>query len=128
MHQGSVDRGGIAGSEWHNGEAVFSVVGGKKGKFFLVTVPDMNLVVSSSGIKGDEEEVTVVIAKVVNGIITARDGVCEGQSDGVELAVADTHAPNKFIDVLNMFLVGFWCKHHHAAPGATALFDPVVVK
>ncbi len=34
----------------------------------------------------------------------------DGMSYAIQWNVVDTEAPNKVINVFNMFLVGFWCK------------------
>ena len=128
LHQGGVDGGGVAGSKGHDSETVFAAIRGEEGKFLLIALSDPDLVVTGAGVQGDEEEGAIVVTKVVDGVVTTGDGVGEGQSDGIQFAVADAHAPNELIDVLDMLLVRLWCKHHHAAPGTATCFDPVVVQ
>ena len=97
---------------------------GEESKFVLVASVDGNLVIATLRIKTDEEKLASRVAKVVNGIFAAGNGVLEGQCDTIELTVRNTHTPDKVIDVIDVLLVGLMGEDDKGAPGAVTFADP----
>jgi hypothetical protein len=72
-------------------------------------------VVPLPSIQTDEPEAANAIPKVVDGIVTARDGVGKWQSHAVKFAVRNAHAPDEVVDVIDVFLVGLGCKDNEGS-------------
>ena len=73
----------------------------------MITFADVDLVIPRPGVEGYEVQSAIAIAKILDGIVAARDRVCKGESDCMQFAIADTHSPYKLIDIRDVFLVGF---------------------
>jgi hypothetical protein len=76
-HHGGVKCRGIARTKGHDAEGVFFMVGAEEGQLFLIAVMGKNLVIACLVIETDEEKASGGIAKIVNGIIEAGNGVFE---------------------------------------------------
>ncbi len=53
-------------------------------------------------------------------------GAFERQCDLVEMATGDAHAPNEFIDVTDVLLVGLGCKDDRGTPRPEAFSNPAI--
>jgi hypothetical protein len=82
--------------------------------------------VSAASVEADEKEFACGVAEVFDCILATRDWILERESDAVELAVGDAHAPDEFSDVLDVFLMGFWGKDDKGSPWTIAFLDPSV--
>lgn len=102
------------------------VVGSEERQFFLVFLPNSNLVVTGHVIQSDKIQETVGIAEIVNGVVATRDWILEWQSDLVQTAIRDTQSPNELVDTDDVFLVRFGCEDDSRTPRAITFPDPPV--
>jgi len=130
LHDGGVDGGGVEWAKGHNDIAVLLEVGPVEGSLFLIWAVHGNLVVAGFGVKADEEKTsTFTVVKIVKGVVAAWDRVKEGSGDTVQGAKVDAKAPNKVVDVVNVFLVWFGSEEAFGKPRTTKeLTDMAVVE
>ena len=127
-HHTSIKSGGIAGTKRHDNEGILFVVRCEKSQFFLVDESDTDLVVAGFVIQTDEIEFSSRVAKVVDSIVAVWDWIFKRESDLVQAVVGDTHAPDKIIDVVDVFLVGFCGEDNRRAPSTETLTNPTIIQ
>jgi hypothetical protein len=106
-HHASIKSGSVAGPERHHGPTVFVIVGSEERQFFLVTVSDTNLVISSHVIQGNKIQEAIGVAEIVDSVVATGDGIFERKSDLVEATVRNTKTPNELVDTDDVLLMRF---------------------
>ena len=127
-HDGGVHSGGVERAEGHDLEGIFEGVGSKESELFDIGFPNSNLMVTRLGVETDEVEATAgAVAEVVQSVVATRDRVQERESDSVERAVVDAEAPDEFVNIVAVLLVGLRCEKAFAEPSAFGLVNDLVV-
>ena len=80
-------------------------VRGKKCELLAVGGVDSNLVEAGAAVEADKPKLTMGVAEIIQGIVTAGNWVFKRQGNRVELAVTDAHSPNEVVDVGDRLLV-----------------------
>lgn len=127
-HHRGVEGRSIARAEGHNGEGILFVIGPEEGEFWLVLEADEDLMVAGFVVQADEIKAPSGVAKIINGIITARNRVFEREGDLVETPIRNTHAPDEIGYVGNVFLVRLSSKDDRRAPWPFTDTDPAVME
>ena len=125
-HHTGIKRRRIARPKWHDAPTPLGVIGSEERQFFLVREANSDLMVPGLVVQQDEVQTTSRVAEVIDGIFATWHGVLEGQGDLIETMMGDAHAPNKLINIHDVFLVRLGGKNDRRAPRPEALSDPTI--
>jgi len=112
-HESDINRRGIERAERHDIPGIFNMIGTIESKLIDGVIGHSDLVEAGTGVQGDEMELAIMRAKILNGIGARGDRNFEGQGKRVELAIRDTEPPNEILNVDYVFLVWFGGKNDH---------------
>lgn len=86
------------------------------------------MVITSLVVEADKGKASSRVAKVVEGVVTAGNGVFKRERNSVKMTVRNAHPPNEFFDVGHMLLVRFGCKNNGRIPRTIAWADPTIMQ
>ena len=116
-HEGDIHRRGIERFKRHDIPSIFNMIGAIESKLINGIFGHNNLVKAQASVQGDEVELAIVGAKVLDSIGAQRNRDFERKGEQVELAIRDTEPPNKIVYVNDILLMRFRGEHDHRGPG-----------
>jgi hypothetical protein len=125
-HHTSVEGRGVARAKGHHGPTVFCIVRGKESELLLVALANTDLMVASHVVQSNEAQEAVGFTKIVDGVVTTRNGTLEGQSDLVQATTRHTQAPNELLNADDVLLVRFGSKDNSGSPCAITFANPAI--